>query len=184
MATNKELNDALARLEALVSNLEAPESIKAIDAEIAQPANADHVPHFEVHKAAVLRGAGQIADAARLLSQTAARHDEVDSVHFFAGQYFLELGQHARAVDHLSRCIDLCERSGEGWYLDSAYLLRAYAAAKSGQTELARSDLSHIEDDDPMSWVEAEPVVSRSSIETLLGDAAARLPIQKHRPRE
>lgn len=169
MAINKELHDALARLESLVAKLDAPEAIKAIDEQIAEPANADHIPHFEVHKAAVLRGAGQIAGAAQLLSRTAARYEEVDSVHFFAGQYFLELGQHARAVEHLSRCVDLCQRSGEGWYLESAYLLRAYAAARSGQAELARSDLSHIEDDDPMSWVQAEPVVSRSSIEGLLG---------------
>ena len=181
MAINKELHDALERLEALVAKLEDPGAIRAIDAEIAKSANADHVPHFEVHKAAVLRGAGQIADAAQLLSQTAARHDDVDSVHFFAGQYFLEAGQNARAVQHLSRCIDLCERSGQGWYLESAYLLRAYSAAKSGQTEMALGDLSKIEDDEPMSWVEAAPPVSRSSIESLLKTPADRSRIQKNR---
>lgn len=168
MPPNADLNNALKQLESATARLSATEAVSVIDEAIADSRNADYRAHFEVHKAGVLWAAGQSQEAVALLEQCAAAHGDMDSAHYFAGEHLLELGQFARAMRHLSRCIEIAESFGDGWFQDSAYLLRAYCAAKIGKFDVARQDLAKIEDDDPMSWLTAEPIVSRASIERML----------------
>jgi tetratricopeptide (TPR) repeat protein len=168
MTRDSRLHKALEQLERNTRKLDPEQAIALIDNEIAQTDDAEYVPHFEVYKAQVLHGSGQLGDAAQVLIKTAEQHDSVDSVHFFAGQYLLELGRYRQAILHLSRCVEICESSGETWYLDSAYLMRAYCAARSGDAELARRDLTHVGDDEEMFWIAVEPVVSKASINAML----------------
>lgn len=168
MQENADLHKALQRLETATAGLSAAQAVGLIDEAIADPRNANYRPHFEVHKAGVLWAAGQMQEAVVLLERCAAEHDEIDSAQYFAGEHLLELGQFAQAIRYLSRCIEIAESSGDGWYQDSAYLLRAYSAAKIGRFDMARRDLSAIKDDDPMSWLKAEPMVSKSSIERMI----------------
>lgn len=168
MTKDSGLHRALEQLERTIQKLDPVQAIALIDSKIAQTDRAEYVPHFEVHKAQVLHQSGQLGDAAQLLIRTAAQHDSVDSVHFFAGQYLLELSRYREAIQHLTRCVDICKSSGENWYLDSAYLLRAYCAARSGNAEQARRDLTHVADDEEMFWVAVEPVVSKASISAML----------------
>jgi tetratricopeptide (TPR) repeat protein len=164
MFTNHALHAALQRLERATSKLNPDEAINLIDGEISDPKNADYKPHFEVHKASLLWTAGQTLEAIKLLERCAIEHDSIDSPHYFAGEHLLELGQFDKAMRYLSRCIEISESSGDGWYKDSAYLLRAYCAAKLGKFAEALQDLEKIDDDEPMSWLAADPVVSKSSI--------------------
>ena len=168
MATNAGLHSALQRLERAAAKLTPDEAVALIDAEIAELENPEYAPHFEVQKAAVLHGAGQLSEAAQLLERVAAQYEAVDSVYFFAGQYALELGRYRQAIGYLTNCLDICESSSDGWYQDSAYMLRAYCAAKTGNAELARRDLAHVADGDAMSWIAVDPVISSDSIETML----------------
>ena len=168
MPQNAELYRALQRLETATAKLSPAQALNLIDEAIADSRNADYRPHFEVHKAGVLRVAGQTQEAVLLLERCAAEHDNIDSVHYFAGEYLLELGQFAQAVRYLSRCVEIAESSSDSWYHDSALLLRAYCAAKIGKLDMARRDLEEIKDDDPMSWLSAEPIVSKSSIERMI----------------
>lgn len=168
MVGNARIHSALQRLERKVENLELSQAVALIDEEIANPENADCVPHFEVHKASVLRYAGKLQEAAQLLLRITEQYPLVDSAHFFAGQYLVELGQYRQALHYLTNCIDIGVASGENWYTDSAYLLRAYCAAKTGEVALAHSDLEQIADDEEMSWLSVEPAVSKVSIRTML----------------
>lgn len=168
MPPNAELYKALQRLETATAGLNPAQALGLIDEAIADSRNSDYRPHFEVHKAGVLRGAGQTQEAVLLLERCAAEYDYIDSVHYFAGEYLLEQGQFAQAVRYLNRCVEIAESSDDCWYHDSALLLRAYCAAKIGKLDMARRDLAEIKDDDPMSWLSAEPIVSKSSIERMI----------------
>jgi tetratricopeptide (TPR) repeat protein len=164
MSENLALHAALQRLERATSKLNTDEAISLINREILDPLNADYKPHFEVHKASLLWTAGQTLEAVELLERCAIEHDSIDSPQYFAGEHLLELGHFDKAMRYLSRCIEISESSGDGWYQDSAYLLRAYCAAKLGRFIQAQQDLKNINDDEAMSWLAVDPVVSRSSI--------------------
>ena len=167
MTKDTGLHRALEDLERGIRKLDVAQAVALIENEIAQ-AKVEYLPHFEVEKARVLYQAGQVDDAAQVLQRTAIHHDGVDSVHFFAGQYLLELGRHQKALQHLTRCVEICESSNEHWYLDSAYLLRAYCAAHVGNKELARRDLAHVGDHADMPWLAVDPPVSKAAINAML----------------
>jgi tetratricopeptide (TPR) repeat protein len=164
MTSNSELHAALQRLERATSKLSIDDAINLIDREISDTQNADYKPHFQVHKATLLWTAGQMLEAIELLEQCAIEYDSVDSPQYFAGEHLLELGHFDKAMQYLNRCVEISESSSDGWYKDSAYLLRAYCAAKLGRFAQARQDLEKIDDDEPMSWLAVDPIVSRSSI--------------------
>lgn len=168
MNKDADLHAALERLERKLSKLSPVKAIKLIDAEIISVVSPHHVPHYEVRKAAILRDSDNLNDAINLLKQSVLNYKSIDSARFFAGQYLLELGNYEEAIEQLTECIKLCGLSGELWYLDSSYLLRAYCAAKTNNAKLANDDLNRIDDDDAMSWIPVEPVVSKSSINFML----------------
>jgi tetratricopeptide (TPR) repeat protein len=144
------------------------EKLNAFDVAINDPENVKYIPHFLVQKAGVLWAYGKIHDASNVMDRCAEEYDTVDSVQHFAGQYLLEFGDFVGAIPYLSRCIELAEASGEVWYLDSAYLFRAYCAARIGNLELARQDLANVDDDDAMHWITAIPAVSRGNIYSMI----------------
>jgi tetratricopeptide (TPR) repeat protein len=168
VVTNAELRKALESLDRSIASLELDAALGLIDAAIKDSRNADYKPHFEVHKAGVLWAAGKLQEAVTLLERCATANDGIDSVHYFAGEYLTELGEFARALRYLSRCIEIADVTGDGWFEDSARLLRAYCAAKTGKFNLARDDLAKIDDDDAMGWLNTEPVVSKASIARML----------------
>lgn len=168
MSSNPALHAALQRLERATSKLSIDDAINLINEEIADTQNADYKPHFQVHKATILWTAGQTLEAIELLEQCAIEYDSIDSPQYFAGEHLLELGHFDKAMRYLTRCIEVAESSGDGWYKDSAYLLRAYCAAKLGRFAQARQDLEKIDDDEAMNWLALDPIVSRSSIVRML----------------
>lgn len=165
---NSDLHKALQRLDVSISKISTAKALQLLDEEIANPENLAYRPHFQVHKAGVLWARGQTGEALRLLKECALDHNEIDSVHYFAGEYLLEVGEFEEAIRYLSRCLEIAESSGDGWYQDSACLLRAYCAAKVGKFDMVRQDLEKIDDDDPMIWLKAKPIVSKNSIKQML----------------
>lgn len=169
MSLNADLNKALQQLEEATAGLSPDETLDLIDKAIANPSNIDYQPYFEVHKARVLRTAGRVEESIDLLERCSSEHYGIDSVHYFVGEYLLELGHFARALEHLSSCIEICDTTGDSWFADAAYLLRAYCAAKIGNYHLAHQDLLKVEDDDPMTWLDVNPMVSKSAVERMIG---------------
>ena len=164
MATDKQLHRALELLQRKVEKLETDDAVALVNEEIAEIENLDWAPHYEVHKASLLRCAERTSEAALLLQDVVGKHPQVDSANYFAGEYLLELGQYAKAISFFSNCIAISIESGDDWFMDSAHLLRAYCAAKTGDRSLAASDLVDLPDDEEMSWLAVEPVISKSSI--------------------
>jgi tetratricopeptide (TPR) repeat protein len=166
---NPELKATLTRLEKATEGLSVDEQIGILDEAAQDPANAEFKADIEVQMAGVLWAYGRINEAASLMVKRADKNIDNNSVQYFAGQHLLELRQFARAMPFLDRCIEIERASGETWYLDSAYLLRAYCAAKIGNVAQARRDVANL-DDEPMHWVEADPIVSKASINAMIGD--------------
>lgn len=168
MSKNTELQVALQQLERRVAKLDGEDALNVIDAAICHPDNSSYRAHFEVYKAGFLWSTGEQWEAVALLERCVAEFPEIDSAHYFAGEYLLELGQFARGLKHLSRCLEISEEANDGWFEDSARLLRAYCAAKLGRIELARQDLHLLGNEESMEWIGVEPIVSKSSIEKML----------------
>ncbi|MFL9864051.1 hypothetical protein PQR67_07725 [Paraburkholderia fungorum] len=169
MKLNPELKATLTRLERATEGLSVDEQIRILDEAAQAPVNAEFKADIEVQMAGVLWAYGRISEAASLMVKGADTNIDSNSVQYFAGQHLLELRQFARAMPFLDRCIEIELASGEIWYLDSAYLLRAYCAAKIGDIAQARRDVTNL-DDEPMHWVEADPIVSKASIIAMIGD--------------
>jgi tetratricopeptide (TPR) repeat protein len=170
MTGTSKLHSTLERIERAIAKLPSNEALNLIDIEIADPRNADYRPHIEVRKGGILWYAGQTQEAAELLERCAIEYDNVDSVHYFSGEYLLQLGQYARAIPYFGRCVEIAESTDNRWYQDAAYLLRAYCAAKIGNFDLARQDLFRLDDEESMSWLTADPIVSKTSIMLMMNE--------------
>ena len=168
MAADKQLLHALELLQRKVEKLETDAAVALLDKEIAELDNPDWVPHYEVHKASLLRRADRTTEAAQLLQGVIEKYPFVDSANYFAGEYLLELGQYAKAIGFFSNCIAISTESEDDWFMDSAHLLRAYCAAKTGDRLLAIKDLADVSDDEEMSWLSVEPPISKSSILSII----------------
>ena len=55
MTTDKQLHRALELLQSKVEKLDTSDAIALVDKEIVEIENPDWVPHYEVHKASLLR---------------------------------------------------------------------------------------------------------------------------------
>jgi tetratricopeptide (TPR) repeat protein len=174
MQKNPELEAAFERLENSIAGLSREEALRTIDAEISNPLNANHKPHFEIFKAHSLWPLGLKREAIELLVQCANEHDDLDEVHYHLGEYLVEVGEFERAIPHLTRCIEIADSLGDQWYAGAAYKLRAYCAARLGNLDLARSDLTKIDDDQSMIWIEVKPVVSKRTIKGMIEEQAQR----------
>ena len=164
MSADRKLFLALETIDRETASLPLEDALGLIDAKLRDPELAEFRPHFDVHKAVILCSKGENQRAVDLLRETAEHFPHAENVHYFAGQCLLELGQFEAAIFYLDRCIELIGQSGDTWYQSSAFALRAYCAAKTGRLDLARRDLEYLDDDEPMSWIDVDPVVSKTSI--------------------
>ncbi|MGF7130884.1 tetratricopeptide (TPR) repeat protein [Paraburkholderia sp. EB58] len=169
MRNTQELREALDRLARATKGMSLDETVAFIDAEISSPNNAPYRSHFELRKAHILGAYGRTAEASGILVRCAAENGDDDEMQFFAGQSLLETEDFALAIRYLSRCIEIGESSGDLYYADSAYLPRAYCAARLGRFDVAQEDLVRVEDGDKLPWLHASPVVSKASIQRMLG---------------
>jgi tetratricopeptide (TPR) repeat protein len=168
MEDDKQLHLALKSLHLKTDGLEINDAIAQINIDISEIENPSWVPHFEVHKAALLRGAERISEAAELLQNIAARHSGIASASYFAGEYLLELGQYAQAITCFGNCLLVEEEREKHWFVNSARLLRAYCAAKINNQTLAINDLESIPENEEVSWLSTDAFVSKSSILSML----------------
>jgi len=152
----------------MTAKLEDAEVISTIDIEISKILDQSHKPHYEAFKAHKLWQMGRKRDTADLLEQCAQEHPDLEKLSYHAGEYFIELGEFARARECLTLCINTAESSEHHWYLSAAYLLRAYCAAKLGDDGLAREDLSKVDDVEPLGWIRVEPIISKPSIQAMI----------------
>lgn len=182
MRDDSELKAALDRLARATEGLSPDEKVALIDAKIADPSNAPYCSYFEMRKAQVLGIYGRKREAADIMKRCAGEHGNNDEMQYFAGEALLEAGEFALADRYLSRCVEIAESSGDDYYLDSAYLLRAYCAARTGRFALALQYLAHVDDDAAMNWLDADPRVSKWSIEVMIGVRARRqrAPVNEH----
>jgi tetratricopeptide (TPR) repeat protein len=168
MTKNPQLHSALRQLNADIKNLGIDEAIEKIDEAIALAQNADHEPHFLVQKGNALWFANRRSEAVDTLTDCCNRFDSEPSGSFFLGQYLVELAQFRQAKNYLTRCIEASKQIDDEWYLDSAHLLHAYAAAKIGDKQSASQSLSLIADDEAMDWIDIVPPVSTRSVKEML----------------
>jgi tetratricopeptide (TPR) repeat protein len=174
MSADRKLFLALEAIDRETASLPLQDAIALIDTKLRDPEFAKYQPNFDVHKSILLRSNGQGERAVELLCDTAKHFPDVVNVHYFAGECLLELGQFEAAIQHLNQCIELVIRSGDTWFQDSAYLLRAYSAAKTGGLDLARDDLEHVHDDEAMFWINADPVVSKETIIRMIAQSGQK----------
>jgi tetratricopeptide (TPR) repeat protein len=167
MTADPKLAKLFRQLDQAMKKLPISEAIRVIDKFAEAPENESFKPHLQLEKATALWHTGRLDEAVELLEQCTSEYDDIDSLYYFAGEYLVQLGQFARAIPHLGRCIELMEASGNKWY-DAAYLLRAYCAAKLGKPDRAIEDLNKVDGDEPLSWVTAEPVVSKWTIRQMI----------------
>jgi len=91
---------------------------------------------------------------------------------YLAGQWALDSGYYAEAINLLTRTLSESKQANETWYVDSAHIAMAYAKVLLGEYLSALEDLAAIQDDVELSWLINLPPVSKLS---LLAD------IEKHR---
>jgi tetratricopeptide (TPR) repeat protein len=168
---NETVRAKLDRIDRAIAKLKPGEALDLIDTEIADPGNADCKPELAYSRGGILRRAGRTREAADWLEQCAAEPDGTDGLNYLAGEFLLELGEFTRAIRCLSRCLEIEQSSGSRWYQNAAHLLRAYCAAKLGNFDLAREDIAGVDDgDEPMGWIEADPVVCKRSIVLMMDE--------------
>jgi len=105
-----------------------------------------------------------VETAFRLVSDSIAKGDfELDDL-YLAGQWALDCLRYADAIELLSRAITASRAQGESWYMDAAYLARAYARYQSGDFDLARADLNEIQRECEMNWLQNHDGFSKESL--------------------
>jgi tetratricopeptide (TPR) repeat protein len=167
---NDELRSALERIDAATAKMVPGEKLKFIDAELAKPLSDDLRSQIEISKGLTLRAAGLERAAAEYLEQCAAKPNSPAGANYLAAQHLVQVGEFARAMPCLNRCLEQGEVSGNKWFETAAYLLRAYCAAKLGKFDLAREDLARSDDNDSMWWIVAEPPVAQSCIASMIAE--------------
>lgn len=170
--TKQQIRTALERLENITRELQGAEVISIIDTEISGISEQSHKPHYEAFKAHKLWQMGLKRDAVDLLEQQAREYPDLEKLSYHAGEYLIELGEFARAIECLTLCVDTAESLKDDWYLSAAYLLRAYSAAKLGKQDLAAKDLSKVDDVEPLGWIRVEPIISKASIQAMISHNA------------
>lgn len=168
MPANRSIEKALRQLETESENLSFPDSVQLIDRYINDPSNRLLVPHAKVFKAGVLQRFGYSNEALQLLEQSATEHSDCDSANYFAGEALVEAKAFSKAIEYLDRCLELARLCNESWFLESAHLLVAYCAAKTGNSQLAKRHATQIGDDAGMEWLDTDPEVSKRSIERMI----------------
>ena len=151
-----------------LSGMSTAAGLAEIDCELAATACDDFTAELMLMKAHYLIASNRKAEAIRLLTDWSERCPHCTGLHYALGEYLVEDRAYVKAVAPLSTAIALISKTGCAWYQDAAYLLRAYCHAKLGDPHKARSDLSHVEDKEGLTWIRADPVISPRSVIQLL----------------
>jgi len=118
-------------------------------------------------KALAQSNAGIGDQEAYLTLQEALRAPDADIGDWYvAGEYALELGRFDEAADYFSQAINLSQQQGDDYYLSCCYVLRPYALVQLGKTELARTDLDKVGDDEDstITWLYKIGPISKQSV--------------------
>jgi predicted Zn-dependent protease len=169
MTKDRSIYLTLRKLNSQIQELSTQEAVQRIDSLIEEKNDDKFTAPLLVEKASVLWSASRQNEALAILTDCCNRFSADPSASFHLGEHLVELAQYERAKGYLSQCIESSLQTDDAWYLDSAYLLHAYAAAKTGDRKSAAQSLVHITDDEPMDWIATDPPVSKDSIKAMLG---------------
>ncbi len=95
---------------------------------------------------------GNYQDAIADLTQAIEISSNEPVMYFNRGRYRSILARHNDAIGDYTRGIALCEESGDDYYLETLYFLRAHAYLKLGNKGAALLDLSQVKDEDFSFW--------------------------------
>lgn len=109
-------------------------------------------------------GAGDVRAAFSHISGVLATGTYTLDDLYLAGEWALDSGLYRDAINLLTRAISASTSEGECWYIDSAYIARAYARVQIGEYDLAQNDLAQIDDNVELSWLRNHPAVSKRSL--------------------
>ena len=100
---------------------------------------------------------------------TADTHDLGDL--YLAGELALDLGLYQEAIGFMNRVIEISNSEKDFWYLEEAYVVRAYAWLKMGRHDLTQDDLTHIDDDAQVFWLKNHPVIDKKTLLSFMATA-------------
>lgn len=109
-------------------------------------------------------GEGNVKEAFSCISQIIATNTYTLDDLYLAGQWALDSGLYAEAIELLTRTLSESALVKETWYIDSAYIARAYARFLNGEYRSALEDLAQINDNVEISWLLNHPFVSKLSL--------------------
>lgn len=168
MTADKQLYAAMKQLQSATDHLNLKDAIKCIDEAIESAQQEHYKSEFIVHKAMRLWFGGERHTAIDVLKSCCENYSDEPSASFYLGEYLIEEANFSLAAQYLSDSIASSLASGDSWYLDSAYLLHAYASAKSGDTKAATGSLAHVTADESISWLDTAPLISKESIQAMM----------------
>ncbi len=119
---------------------------------------------------------GDVREAFLCISQIIATENYTLDDLYLAGQWALDSGFYVEAIELLTRTLSESELAKETWYIDSAYIARAYARILIGEFAAAQEDLTQIKDNVELSWLLNLPSVSKLSLLAQIYDAIAHKP--------
>ena len=109
--------------------------------------------------------------------------------YYLVGERFFEIQQYELAIKMLTKSIDMGLEQAEGWYADSAYLLRAYAFIEIGKYKEAKEDIDFVADDTRIAWLyrHPEPEINKllviQKLNALTAKTPSATPNRKHSPK-
>lgn len=109
---------------------------------------------------------GDVCSAFYKMSELISRGGHSVDDLYLAGEWALDAGLYQEAIDMLSRSVTESFAESDTWYIESAYLARAYARIMIGEYKMAGDDLAKIDDVIEITWLGNHPKISK---ETLLG---------------
>ena len=138
-------------------------SLETVIAEVEESARNDHpdvlkratdlVTEFPAEaevwslRAYIHERAGDILAAIDDVSRAMSLSPPEPSHYFDRGRYRLKLGDNAGAISDFDDGIQISNRHGDDYYLESLYFVRAEALVRVGRSREALTDLTHVRDD-------------------------------------
>jgi tetratricopeptide (TPR) repeat protein len=112
-------------------------------------------------------GNGDLVTAFSLMSESLEKNSLLDDV-YLTGELALDLGLYCDAINFLTRVISQSINENEGWYIESAYIGRAYAWAKIGEFSCAREDIIKAGEDAELFWLKNHPFINKTVILSII----------------
>lgn len=83
---------------------------------------------------------------------------------YFAGEYALEAGLPARAMEHFEAAVRLSLADDDSYYLSESRLLKAHCHVELAQHNKAHEELALVPDDLEVLWLSNEDRISKASV--------------------